>query len=378
MHSTQEKKKKKKMVITGGHVTPALAFLEVIDKKNWDVYWIGEEKAVFGTKVKTLEYRIIPELGIPFYKITSAKLERRFVLRSIFSFWKILVGFFQSFFFLLKIKPNVLLSFGSYVSVPVALASWILKIPIVIHEQTAASGLANKIIAALARFVAISFEGSREYFPENKIVFTGNLVRKTFFEIGRKKKNVALLAKKPTIYITGGSRGSQTINSAVLRILQRLLKIAHVYHQTGSIDFQKINEIVKKLPGDIRSNYNIQATYSPSRVEKIYSLVDLVVSRSGANTVSELAATGTPSVLIPIPWSQSDEQTKNATLLQKLGAAILLRQEDLTPDKLFSSIEELVKNYNEYKKGAAKARELVPENASARLLEVIRKVAGGG
>lgn len=369
--------RKKRIIITGGHVTPALAFLEVIDRKSWDIYWIGEEKAVFGTEVKTLEYQIIPELGIPFYKITSAKLERRFILRSIFSSWKILAGFFQGFFILLKIKPDVLLSFGSYVSVPVALAAWILRIPIVIHEQTAGSGLANRIIAVLARFAAISFEGSREYFPENKIVFTGNLIRKKFFEIGRKKKNAALSAKKPVIYITGGSRGSQTVNSAVLGILPRLLNIARVYHQTGWIDFQKMKGAAQKLPKDLRGNYEIKATYSPLEVERIYSLADIVVSRSGANTVSELAAVGTPSILIPIPWSQSDEQEKNAALLQKLGAARLLRQEDLTPDKLFSSIEELVKNYDKYKKGAAKARKFVFENASAKLLEVVRKAAGG-
>lgn len=376
MHSTQEEKKKKKIVITGGHVTPALAFLEVIDRKNWDVYWIGEEKAVFGTKVKTLEYHIIPGLGIPFYKITSAKLERRFILRSIFSFWKILAGFFQSLFLLLRIKPDVLLSFGSYVSVPVALAAWILRIPIVIHEQTAGSGLANKIIAALARFVAISFEGSREYFPENKVVFTGNLVRKKFFEIGRKKKN-AVLGEKPVIYITGGSRGSQVINDAVLGILSRLLKIACVYHQTGWIDFKKMKGAAQKLPEDLRGNYEIKATYSPVEVERIYSLADIVVSRSGANTVSELAASGTPSILIPIPWSQSGEQAKNAALLQRLGAVRLLRQEDLTPDKLFSSIEELIRNYDKYKKGAAKAHGFVFENASTKLLEAVRKAAGG-
>lgn len=364
-------RKEKKIVITGGHAAPGLALLEELKKSGWQVAWFGETKAMEGAG--TLEAQTIPRLGVAFYKIESAKIHRKFPFRSFLSFWKILAGFFESLVLLSKIKPSVVLSFGSYVSIPVAFAAWVLRIPVIIHEQTASSGLANRLVAKIAEKIAISFETSKEYFPERKTVLTGNLVRSAFFKIGKKKKSRKNAL--PVIYITGGSRGSRIINSAVLEVLPELLSRAKIYHQTGQLDFEKIQEVKRSLPENLRERYEISALCSPSEVEKIYEKADVVVARAGANTVSELAVTGTPAILVPIPWSESNEQEKNAVLLAETGLAAILNQEKLSGRVLLEEIEKMLMNIKGIKKSADKAKKLVPENAPARLVALIDHAA---
>src|SRR3989338_3176615 len=146
-----------RVVITGGHLTPALATIEVLRDRDAEVFWFGEKRAFVGQKNQTLEYQVIPALGIPFFSITSCKLQRNDSLKTILNSWKLAIGFFQSLIYFSKIRPHVLLSFGSYVAVPPTLAAAVLGIPIVTHEQTTVAGLANKIIANFAKKVAVTF-----------------------------------------------------------------------------------------------------------------------------------------------------------------------------------------------------------------------------
>lgn len=362
----------KKIVITGGHATPALAIIDILRKKGWRIYWLGEKFALEGERVQTLEHKTLPSLGIPFYHITSAKLHRKFILRSFFSLWKLGIGFFQSFALLMRFKPQVVLSFGSYVSVPVAIAAWVLRVPIILHEQTSASGLANRIISRFAKKVALSFPESLQYFPKDKTAITGNIVRESIFEIGQerltRKRSVT-----PVLYITGGSRGSQLINEQVISTLPELLSRFKVYHQTGLIDFEKIKEVKGELPQNLQKNYNISPLYPPRDVEKIYKEADLVISRSGANTISELAICGIPAILIPIPWSEGNEQEKNARLLVKRGLGILLPQKRLNKSAFFATIEKAWRGIDKLEANAKKAKELVPKDAAQKLFSLIEK-----
>lgn len=364
----------KRIVITGGHASPAFALIELLKKDDWKVYWLGEAQAIAGKEIETLEYREIPKLGIPFYRITTLKFRRGFVFLTLFSFWRFIIGFFQSLWFLLLIRPKVLVSFGSYVSLPAAFAAFIFKIPIVLHEQTAVSGLTNRIISKIAKRIAISFPSSRPYFPKDKVVFTGNLVRRPLFEIAQERKNKKL-GKPPILYITGGSRGSQMINRAVAESLSELLKIVKVYHQAGWIDFDKISQAGKRLPKNLLKNYQAAPVYSPGEVERIYSKTDLAVSRSGANTISELATLGIPAVLIPIPWSEANEQMENAKLLEAVGAALILPQDKLTGRSLIQAIENILRNFDKFQENASKAKKLVPKDAAKAFLYIIEEAA---
>lgn len=362
----------KRIVITGGHLTPAFAVLELLKTKGWKIYWFGEKKAVSGSEVKTLEYKVIPEYGIPFYSIASAKLRRSAKLKSLLFLWKIPFGIFQSLFFLLDTKPDVVLSFGGYLSVPVVVASWTLRIPIILHEQTAAPGLANKIVARFATKVAISFPETQTAFPKSKVVLTGNPMRRNIFRIAFARRGKRL-SNPPVLYITGGSRGSRVVNQSVLSVLPELLGMFMVYHQTGDLDFPSFLALRNKLSEEIRKRYNVSANYSFTQVEKIFERVDVAISRSGANSVLEFAALGVPSILIPLPHAGSKEQEANARVLASSGLAIILPQDKLSGALLTVKLREILGKFNEIRKHATLARKLVKKDAAERILGLVEE-----
>lgn len=356
----------KKIIITGGHLTPALAVLEVLQKSGWEAFWIGEKKAIEGTKTTTLEHQVIPKLKVPFFKISHTKFQRYSPLTSILNSWRILVGTIQSTKILLNIRPKAVLSFGSYVSFPVILAAQLLRIPIIIHEQTAAAGLTNKLTQFFAKKVAISFPSSQKYFSAKKTVLTGNPIRKSIFSI-RANKDKKAKNKIPVLYITGGSRGSQTINRVVADILETLLKEFVIYHQTGQLDLEKFQKPKK--------NYFVASNYTPEEVNKIMLQADIIISRAGANTVLEIAACGMPAILIPLPFAQANEQTENAQTLARTGMAIIISQEKLEPNLLLEKVREIKTNIEQYKQHRDKAGKLVVEDAAERIVKLIEDVA---
>lgn len=359
----------KHVVITGGHATPALALAQVLAKKGWKISWIGTGRAFQAKGGDTLEKQIIPQEGISFFEIDPPKLQRKNLVKSLLLSFKFLLTLQKTIKYLKKVKPHIVVSFGSFVAVPPVIAAKFLKIPTVTHEQTAASGLANRFIGKLVDKVAISFPESRQYFPKKKVVLTGNPVRASMFKLKQKRQ------KTPLIYITGGSRGSQVINTAVWGVLTELLEISNIYHQTGSLDFFAAKQVKKTLPQNLSRRYHIEPTIFLREVEKIYQKATLVISRAGANTVSELAILGLPAILIPIPWSWLNEQEKNAMLVKKAGTAEIISQGELTPQLLLKTIKTMLKNIKQYKNNAFKAQKLIPENAAERLAKLVENVA---
>lgn len=360
----------KKIIITGGHFTPGLAIIPKLTQKGWKVYWAGETRAVAGKNIKTLEATVLPGLDVPFFQIYSAKLSRDNPLLFLLNIWKLPVGFIQSLLLLAQVRPQAILSFGSYVSLPVSLAGFFLGTPIIVHEQTAASGLANRLVAHLARVAAISFPSSSVYFPKGKTYLTGNLIREDFYHIAKKKKMKTKTKPPYVLYITGGSRGSQAINRAVFEIIPDLVAQFGVYHQTGSLDYPLARSL--KYAG-----YHRAEVYTPKEVEVRYLEADLVVSRAGANTVSEIAVCGIPTIFIPLPFAGSEEQTKNAQMLKEAGLAEILPQEKLSGERLLAEIRQMAQNLDRYKKNAGKTRKLVPRTAAKQLVELIEKHAQG-
>lgn len=361
-----------KCAITGGHLTPALPVISEMKKESWEIVWLGEEYAHEGEKVSTLEAKVIPTLGIPFYTISAGKFHRRNIAKTFLSLWKFPKGLVQSLKILKKEKPNVILSFGSYVGIPTALAGRILGIPVVTHEQTAVSGLANRIISTIATKVAITFPNSKKYFPGGKVVETGNPIRREFFQIAKNRKT-----KKtgiPVLLITGGSRGSRTINNSVKEILGDLLSICRVFHQTGHLDYEDLKNASETLPEEKKKKYEVVANYTPDEFEKVLSVADVVVARAGANTVLEIAAVGVPAIFIPIPWSGSDEQTKNAEALVQAGTAKILPQEKLKPETLFKEIKDMLGSSERYRKNAKSAQKLAKPEAGLNLFKLVQSV----
>lgn len=361
----------KKIIITGGHFTPGFALVESLDRTVWKISWIGEDKAMTGKNIKTLESLIIPGIEIPFYKITTSKFHRNDFSATILSSWKLIIGFTQSIILLMKIRPNIILSFGSYVSVPVCFAGWILGIPIVVHEQTTASGLANRLVSKIAKKVCYSFQSSVRYFKKEKLIYTGNLVRKSIFKIASEREK-RKANKLPILYITGGSRGSQLINQVILSLIEVLLSKYEIHHQTGSLDFQMLKEASITLPK--AKNYHIKANFSPKEVEEIYSRTDIVISRSGANTVSELAILGIPAILIPLLNTEQNEQVKNAEVLTSIGQAVVIPQSELSGPKLLEVLSKITDDINNYS-NLSKSKNIIPYDATNKLIHCLNEVS---
>ena len=328
------------IVFTGGHAaTTAVAVIEEIklQKKEWKIYWIGVENAIEGKKVVTLESEVLPILGVKFLPLITGRLQRKFTFYTIPAFLKIPIGFVQSLFYLIKIKPKLVLSFGGYASFPVVFNARILGIPVVVHEQTAAAGRANLASAKFATKIALARPESKKYYPNSKCIVTGNPVMKNITNIGSIKKSITV----PVVYITGGSRGSQSINFAVEQILRPLLSGYKVIHQTGGLDYLKFSEIKQKLPQALRNNYDVFIRVNPLEISKVYSQASIIVSRSGANTISEIMYAKLPAILIPLPISYLNEQMENAKVAKKWGVARIITQDNLTPKKLLSEINKL-------------------------------------
>lgn len=382
-----------KLAITGGHPTPALPIIALARREGWKVYWFGQQQALAGTSIGTLETKIIPKLGIPFFSIQAVKFHRKSRLTSFLSSWKMLVGFVQSIALLVFVKPDVLLSFGSYISVPVAAAAWLLRIPIVLHEQTAASGLANRVVARLSTKVAVAFAQSRPLFPVNKVVLTGNPLRESIWKVAEKRYKsrqgrsrvpsgtrrgppsaARLKYKMPTIYVTGGSRGSSIINKTVAQVLPELLANFRIYHQTGELDFERMVNLKDALPAKLKKNYHVWAYLTARQIDNIFFKASFCISRAGANTVQELAAIGLPAIFIPIPWAGSDEQTKNAEILVEAGTAVLLSQDKLTPESLLSAVGSMLRQLPKYEKAVPIGQKIVSRDSSLRLFKLVESV----
>lgn len=364
----------------GGHFAPALAVIEKLPK-DWKLLVVGRKYVFEGDQSLSLEYQTAKKLGIPFRALTTGRLQRKFTRYTINSLLKIPIGLSQATSVLTRFKPDVVLSFGGYVSVPITLAASILRIPLVLHEQTLEAGISNKLVAKFAKKVCISWEDSRRFFPKDKIILTGNPLRKEF-EMGDlrtdKFKNAESSASKeePTIYITGGSSGSHAINSLIEGSVEKLLSKYNIIHQVGEAaqykDFERLSALRDNLPMELKSGYRLYKFIEPSRVADFLNKADLVIARSGMNTVTELIYFGKPSILIPLPYGQHQEQLKNAVFMKKLGLAEIALQSELTSEKLTLLIERMFANMDMYKGNAQSGKKLIDINAADRIIEVIK------
>jgi len=333
-------KNNKNVLLTGGHArSTAYALICEIrkQKKKWNLYFVGSKKAIEGTNIPTLEMETFPKLGVKFLPIFTGRVQRKFTFWTIPSLIKIPFGFIHAFLILRKIKPDVIVSFGGYSAFPIVVMGWFFRVPILIHEQTAAVGRANKYSSFFATKIAISRESSKKYFSKEKVVLTGNPVSQGAQDIKPKSSK----GKPPTIFITGGQTGSVIINSTIEEILEKLLQDYKVVHQVGSFQIEKFMTIRKNLPAKLRLRYEVHSTISQTKWPTYLKKADIIISRSGANIVSEILVTKRPSILIPLQLAYLNEQKKNADYAKSFGIAKVIKQEDLTPKTLLENIKRL-------------------------------------
>lgn len=344
----------KKLIITGGgsggHTMPAIAIIESLlskfDENSIDILYVGSKKGI--------EKKITAENNIRFKSISTGKLRRYFSFENFIDLFKVVKGIFDSFFLVIKYKPDLVFSTGGFVSVPMVIAAHFCKVKVLIHEQTVDAGLANKIAGKFADKVALTFEDSKKYFQIDKTVVTGIPLRNAIFNGDGEKAfdKFGFDKKLPVLYISGGGLGCHVLNETLLNILPKLLNITNIVIQTGNandgMDYNNLKEYKESLSDELKKRVQV-FNFIGSDLGDIFAMTDLVVARSGAGTVNELIALKIPAIFIPLAIATNDEQTKNAMIMKNKETAIVIKETELNGDLLYDTIysvlmsEKLVK-----------------------------------
>ncbi len=329
--------KKNKILIsgggTGGHIYPAIAIAKSILEANPDV-----EILFVGANGK-MEMEKVPAAGFKIKGVDIIGFQRKLTIKNLLLPYYILKSFIQVSKIIHEYKPDVVIGTGGYVSFPLLKMAQLKKIPTIIQEQNAFAGLANKLIGKKANLICVAFDNMEKYFPKDKIVITGNPVRKDLIFCQEKKADALnffkFVSQKKTISVLGGSLGARTINEAIFNHIDFFEKNnIQLIWQTGKSFYIKAQEKVK--------NYsNIYCKDFIYEMDHVYAASDYVISRAGASTIAELAVTLKPAILIPSPNVTNDHQTKNALALVNKNAALMI-QDDLAQSQLIPTIQNLI------------------------------------
>jgi UDP-N-acetylglucosamine--N-acetylmuramyl-(pentapeptide) pyrophosphoryl-undecaprenol N-acetylglucosamine transferase len=335
---------------TGGHLFPIIAVAKKIKEK------IGEEADLLYLGAGSeIEKEAMQKEGIRAKYILAGKARRYFSFLNILDFFKAPIGFLQSLWILLFFMPDVVFSKGGYVSVPVVIASWIYRIPIIIHESDAVPGTSNKILEKFSNRVAVAYPSTQEYFEASKIALVGNPVREGI-NTGKKEEALKIFnftESRPIILVLGGSQGSEIINEAIIRILPKLIQRSQVIHQTGDKNYEKIvHEAAEQGIKAGREGYFIKGFLNFEMMREALAGADLIISRAGANVIAEIAANKKPAILIPLENSAQDHQRMNAYELAKVGGALVLEEANLGENIFMEKIEKILDS-EELKKNMA-------------------------
>jgi len=364
---------------TGGHLFPILAVVQEI--KNLIGANIFQIPAGEGVGVefmflgpKTVGEEILKTEGVIHKTIMAGKLRRYAAWQNIWDIFKIPCGLVQSLWHLFWFMPNVVFSKGGYGAVPVVLAAWIWRIPIIIHESDSVPGLANKFCAFFSRRVAIAFDEAAKYFPPKKTALIGNPVRPSLF--GGSKENAkqlfGLSLTKPVLLILGGSQGAQAINDLVLTSVLLVAARCEIIHQCGPANA----ELAKQMLGDqAPADYHLFAFLDNEQMRQALAAADLIIARAGAGTIAEIAAMGKPSILIPLPNAAADHQSKNATEFANFGGTVIMEEMNLTPHLFRSEIFSLLDKPDLLKKMSEDAKKFSRPDAAQRLAQEILNIA---
>ena len=328
----------KHIVLTGGgtagHVTPNIALIPRLQELGYQISYIGSYDGI--------EKKLIEDLKIPYYGISSGKLRRYFDPKNFTDPFRVLKGFSEASKLLKQLNPDIVFSKGGFVSVPVVIAAKRRKIPAIIHESDMTPGLANKLCIPAASKVGCNFPETVDCLPADKAVLTGTPIRQELLS-GNKLQGMKFCnftAGKPVILVIGGSLGSVAVNNAVRGILPELLKEFQVVHLCGK---GKLDQSLENTEG------YVQFEYIKKELPDLFALADLVISRAGANAICEISALAKPNLLIPLSANASrGDQILNARSFEKQGYSMVLEEEELTSEKLLDTIRSLYQNRQKY------------------------------
>ncbi len=352
----------KRIVLTGGgtagHVTPNIALLPALKREGYEVNYIGSYDGI--------EKKLIEELNIPYYGISSGKLRRYFDPKNFSDPFKVMKGYLEAVKLMKQLKPDVVFSKGGFVAVPVVLAAKRKGIPVIIHESDMTPGLANKICIPSAKKVCANFPETVKYLPDGKAILTGTPIRQELFS-GNKMMGLDFCGfsrNKPVLLVVGGSTGSVIVNEAVRAILPALLEKYQVVHLCGK---DKVDENFNKTPG------YVQYEYIKKELSDLLDAADVVISRAGANAICELLALRKPHILIPLSAASSrGDQILNAESFERQGYSYVLKEEVLNGESLLNAIETVYNNRKTYMEAMSQSK---LNNSIETIVQLIKEVS---
>ena len=324
----------------------------------------------FAGTTRGLEARVVPASGFELDTIRSAGLKGRSIVARLRGAALVPMSLADAWRLLTRRRPHVVMGVGGYSSGPVVLAAAIRRIPTLVLEQNAVPGLTNRLLAPWVRAAAVTYEQTLSFFGRRGFV-AGNPVRSEFFET-RPSTIAQAGSSARRVLVLGGSQGAHAINVAMVAAAPELVRRAAdvaVVHQTGERDLETVRE------GYRRAGVQIRAESFLDPVAREISQADVVISRAGATTLAELAAAGRPAVLVPFPAATDDHQRKNAEILDRAGAAVLIDQKDLTPDRLSSVVGELLDDADRRARMSAAMRTFAKPEAAARIVDRLLELA---
>ncbi|MEX0917559.1 MAG: UDP-N-acetylglucosamine--N-acetylmuramyl-(pentapeptide) pyrophosphoryl-undecaprenol N-acetylglucosamine transferase [Candidatus Paceibacterota bacterium] len=356
---------------TGGHFYPLIAIAESIraaDRSNntdTELFFVGPEP---------YNQDALDSQRISFVYCPAGKRRLYRSIRNYLDVGKTAFGFFVAFWRLLLLYPDVVMSKGGYTSVPVILAAWLLRIPIVIHESDAVAGRGNKLAAHFARYIAIAHDDAAAFFPKEKVALVGMPIRTSFFVQAKDPYTpLGIPTDRPVVLVTGGSLGAERINNLILNSLDELLPFFTILHQTGPLHEEKIRKSAASLITDpaLQSRYVAYGTLPADRMAMALDAAAIVIARAGSGTIFEIALKGKPSILIPIPEDISRDQRSNAYSYARSGAATVIEEQNLTDDLLVSEIRRILEDKTAYQDMQTAARNFTVPDAADKLADTL-------
>ena len=356
---------------TGGHIYPAVAVAEALKRhygNDVELLFVGAEGKMEMEKVPALGYEIV---GLPILGI-----QRQFTWKNLTVPFRLIASVLKARRVIRRFRPNVVVGFGGYASGPVLWTAQQMGVPTVIQEQNSFAGVANKILARKAERICVAYEGMERFFPADKIVMTGNPLRGTFgqgsVERSKALEHYGFSEELPVVLVVGGSLGTRTLNNMMKRWIATLDGVApvQVIWQTGKFYEQEMREFLAEHPTE-----NVWQGAFIERMDYAYEAADLVISRSGACTVSELCLVGKPTMFVPSPNVAEDHQTKNAMALVEKGAATIVRDNEAVEQAIPKALD-LLADIKKLQSLSQNIKGLAIADSADRIVSEIEKLIG--
>lgn len=350
---------------TGGHVVPLLAVSAALKAQGATILVVGSHQAA--------DRKLVEEAGFTFQAISSGKLRRYFSWQNLTDPFRVLAGYRQARQIIKRFKPDVVFAKGGYVTLPVVWAAAKAGVPVVLHESDTVPGLANRRAASKASSIAVAFPPETlSGLPKQKLVLTGNPLRDGVIKgsAAKARTEFKLDPKVPTLLILCGSQGSTAVNRLVWEALPDLLRDCQVVHQVGERNVADLEAATAHVPAELRDRYHPRGFFGEELFD-LYAATDLIIARAGANGLGEIAATGLPSILIPLPSAAGDHQRQNAAVFEDHQASLVLEEEAMTGESLNNAVKRLLKNQQRLAEMGRAARSLAQLDATRRVAELI-------